>query len=122
MLTSGMVPGAFFIAHMRLKLLIKIPSHLSAQCLLWAALGVDRLCQQHLAAQHPWPGRACLSLPEPALGRFGMLSKFQHLCFMDLMTSPVLSFFFFELIYLGYICLIETNVLLKNFSVPKLSF
>lgn len=89
----------FFIAHMKLKLLIKILCHLSAQCLLWAALLFDCLCQYRLATQHPWPGRAQLSLPDPALvslqDYIWVPSKFQHLPSIDLMASPVLSASFF---------------------------
>lgn len=98
----GMMPRPFFIACMRQKLLIKILSHLSAQCLLWAGLLFDCLCQYRLAAQHLQQGRASLSLSDPALEYLQdciwVSSKLQHLPFMDVMASPVLSaalFFFF---------------------------
>lgn len=93
---------------MRLKLLIKILPHLSAQCLLWAVLLFDCLCQYHLGSQYLWPGTALLSLSDPALEYLPdciqIPSKFQHLPFIDLMASPVLSASgFFHLIYLGYV-------------------
>lgn len=93
---------------MRLKLLIKTLSHLSAQCLLWAALLFDCLCQHRLAAQHLQPGRPPVPPPDPALEYLQdciqVPSKFQHLPFVDLMASTVLSAsFFFQLIYLSYI-------------------
>ena len=84
---------------MRLKLLIEILSHLSAQCLLWAALLFYCLCQYRLAAQHLRPGKAPLSLSDPSWeylqGYIQVPSKVPHLPFTDLMASPVLSSLFF---------------------------